>query len=162
MALPHKPNDWTDYFNGGYETFNDPFVMNKPNKSHYNFNDLRKMYVSVNNVQRVPWCINEQVLEVAQHMWDTGQLMDYTEVPLQPYLENGLERPHELRAWKFKQNKIRRINESNRSKRLVHMKLLHLANKYKEWDNVFFPCRVDYVVVVLYASLSTPTGYRLS
>ena len=52
-----------------------------------------------------------KVLEVAQHMWDTGQLMDYTEVPLQPYLENGLERPHELRAWKFKQNKIRRINE---------------------------------------------------
>ena len=144
MALPHKPNDWTDYFNGGYETFNDPFVMNKPVKSHYNFNDLRKMYVSVNNVQRVPWCINHKVLEVAQHMWDTGQLMDYTEVPLQPYLENGLERPQELRAWKFKQNKIRRINESNRSKRLVHMKLLHLANKYKEWDSVYFPSRVDY------------------
>ena len=24
------------------------------------------------------------------------------------------------------------------------MKLLHLGNKYKEWDSVYFPCRVDY------------------
>ena len=24
------------------------------------------------------------------------------------------------------------------------MKLLHLGNKYKEWDSVYFPMRVDY------------------
>ena len=95
---------------------------------------IHKMYSSVNNVQRVPWCINEKVLRVAQDMWDTGQLLDYTEVPMQPYLENGHERPDELRAWKFKQDKIRRINEANRTKRLVHMKLLHLGKKYSEWD----------------------------
>ncbi len=143
MALPHRPKDWTDYYDGGYETFNDPFVMNKPVMKHSDFG-IHKMYSSVNNVQRVPWCINEKVLRVAQDMWDTGQLMDYAEVPLQPYLENGLERPDELRAWKFKQDKIRRINEGNRSKRLVHMKLLHLGNKYSEWDEFYFPSRVDY------------------
>lgn len=143
MALPHKPKDWTDYNDGGYETFNDPFVMNKPVMSHRDFG-IHKMYSSVNNVQQVPWQINKKVLEVAQHMWDNGQLMDYTEVPLQPYLENGLERPHELRAWKFKQDKIRRINEANRTKRLVHMKLLHLGNKYSEWDELYFPVRIDY------------------
>ena len=144
LALPTEPKPWTNYWDGGYETFDDPFVMNKPVEATYDNHDLSKMYVSVNNVQRVAWCINEQVLDVARNMWETGQLLDYAEVPMQPRLEDGHERPDELRTWKFKQRKIRAINEANRTKRLIHMKLLHLGRKYKEWDSVYFPCRVDY------------------
>ena len=144
MALPHKPVDWTDYYTGGYETFNDSFVLNKPNKAHYEFFEINKMYTSANNVQRIPWQINKKVLEVAQKLWDNERLPKYNEVPMQPYLENGHERPDELRAWKFKQDKIRRLNEASRSKRLVHMKLLHLGKKYAEWDEMYFPVRVDY------------------
>ena len=144
MALPHRPREWVDYNTGGYESFKDTFVNNRPNGDDYKFFGMQRMYTSVNNVQRVAWQINTQVLEVAQRLWDNGRLPNYAEVPLQPYLENGHERPEELRAWKFKQDKIRRINEANRSKRLVHIKLLHLAKKYSQWDKIHFPCSIDY------------------
>jgi DNA-directed RNA polymerase len=59
MALPTKPRDWVDYYNGGYETFNDPFVMNRPSKANYDFFSINTIYTACNNVQRVPWQINE-------------------------------------------------------------------------------------------------------
>jgi len=144
MALPTKPRDWVDYYNGGYETFNDPFVMNRPSKANYDFFSINTIYTACNNVQRVPWQINKQILDVAQKCWELERVFDFHEVPMQPYLENGHERPEELRQWKFKQDKIRRMNESNRSKRLQHAKVMHLAKKYSEWDEVYFPARIDY------------------
>jgi DNA-directed RNA polymerase len=144
MALPTKPRDWVDFYNGGYESFDDPFVMNRPNGSNYDFASMKNLYVSVNNVQQVKWKINTKILDVARKCWELERVFDFHEVPLQPYLENGNERPEELRQWKFKQDKIRRMNESNRGRRLQHAKILHLAKKYKEWDEVYFPARVDY------------------
>ena len=144
MALPTKPRDWVDFYNGGYESFDDPFVMNRPNGSNYDFASMKNLYVSVNNIQQVKWKINTKILDVARKCWELERVFDFHEVPLQPYLENGNERPEELRQWKFKQDKIRRMNESNRGRRLQHAKILHLAKKYKEWDEVYFPARVDY------------------
>jgi len=144
MALPTKPRDWVDFYSGGYESFDDPFVMNRPNGSNYEFASMKNLYVSVNNIQSVKWKINTKILDVALKCYELERVFDFHEIPLQPYLENGHERPEELREWKFKQDKIRRRNESNRSKRLQHAKILHLAKKYKEWDDVYFPARVDY------------------
>ena len=144
MALPTKPRDWVDFYSGGYESFDDPFVMNRPNGSNYEFASMKNLYVSVNNIQSVKWKINTKILDVALKCYELERVFDFHEIPLQPYLENGHERPDELREWKFKQDKIRRRNESNRSKRLQHAKILHLAKKYREWDDVYFPARVDY------------------
>jgi DNA-directed RNA polymerase len=144
MALPTKPRDWVDFYSGGYESFDDPFVMNRPNGSNYDFASIKNLYVSVNNIQQVKWKINTKILDVARKCWELERVFDFHEIPLQPYLENGNERPEELRQWKFKQDKIRRMNESNRGRRLQHAKILHLAKKYKEWDEVYFPARVDY------------------
>jgi DNA-directed RNA polymerase len=105
---------------------------------------MKNLYVSVNNIQQVKWKINTKILDVARKCWELERVFDFHEIPLQPYLENGNERPEELRQWKFKQDKIRRMNESNRGRRLQHAKILHLAKKYKEWDEVYFPARVDY------------------
>lgn len=144
IALEDKPKDWVDYYTGGYEEFEDSFVMNRPDRAKYEFNALKKMYVSVNNVQRVPWMINTKVLEVAQKCWDLDRLFNFEEIPLQPYLEDGHEKPEELRIWKYKQDKIRRKNEARRCKRLVHAKILHLGRKYSDMKQLYFPCRVDY------------------
>ena len=144
MALPEKPRDWVDFYTGGYETFNDCFVMNRVNGSNYEFASMKNIYVSVNNIQRVPWKINKKILDVAQKCWDLERVFEFHEVPMQPYLEGGHEKPDELRIWKAKQDKIRRMNEARRSKRLQHAKVMHLAKKYSEWDDVYFPTRVDY------------------
>ena len=144
MALAEKPKDWTTYFDGGYESFDDPFVMNRPSKAQYEYLNIQKVYQSINNIQRVPWQINNKVLEVAQKCWELDRVFDFTEIPLQPYLEDGDKKPEELKLWKYKQDKIRRMNDTRRSNRLFHAKIMHLGRKYSEMEEIYFPCRVDY------------------
>ena len=144
MALPHKPNDWTEFNKGGYETFNDSFVAHRSNGNSYKFAGMVNIYEAVNNIQKVAWQINTKVLEVAKKCWELERVFDFHEVPLQPYLEDGKERPEEFKAWKYKQNKIRQKNITNRGRRLLHAKILHLGKKYAKWGKFYFPARVDY------------------
>ena len=150
MALPDRPVDWYGLLGGGYSVKHMPpqkFITGKPVDW---FKDYEKSYGhamrAVNNLQKVPWQINTEMLDVLLKCWEdervVGNIPNFGTIPEQPRYVG--ECPHELRAWKLKQKDIKTANESNSSKRYQTCRILHLAKIYSKWDEMYFPYRCDY------------------
>lgn len=150
MALDEEPVDWHTIIGGGYSSKHIapiPFFTGKPlSWFEPHLSSYSHVFSAVNNMQKVAWSINEEMLEISLRCWENkrvvGNIPQFGEIDEQPRYTG--ECPHELRAWKLKQKDIKTANEANGSKRFQACRILHLAKIYKKWDKVFFPYRCDY------------------
>ena len=147
------PVDWTSPTDGGYHTHHIrkfPLVKtgNKNYLSELKHFEMPLVYGAVNAMQRTGYKVNTFVLDVLKQVWDTG-----IEVPSLPPSENY---PIPAKPLDIATNKEARTNwkrqavvthtENNRldSKRLLFVKTLHIADKFKDEPKFHMVYQLDF------------------
>ncbi len=154
MVVPPVP--WTGIKDGAYLSLKFPLIrtplgssitdyikMSEHEGIHFN-----QIYDVVNAVQETPWKINKKVLEVMQHFWYNieedvlGCLPKKTELDKKPYPKGGSA--EDIKKWKQVSSKIYSENIRMRSHVLAFQKVLWVAEKYKDYDRVYYPHNLDF------------------
>lgn len=148
------PKRWTGVKGGGYwargrKPLNFIRVRNKKALERYRDVDMPEVYEAVNLAQSTAWAINNKVLDVV------NQLAEWRHVPIAdfPPLE-GEELPqrHEgmdedatiLKQWKKDASKVYRRERARTSRRLRFEFIVAQANKFKEYEAIWFPYNMDW------------------
>lgn len=157
------PRPWTSPFEGGYWT---PRVRRlalvKTHSKEYleelAEHDMPDVYDSVNAMQHTAWHINNKVLEVVRTLWNTGSTLggipaaDDNELPAKPtFLEEG--KPREqwseeevtlFKRWKREATDIYASNAKLKSLRLQFVKVLTVAERFEDEEEIYFPHQLDF------------------
>jgi DNA-directed RNA polymerase len=163
MIVP--PRDWSTPFNGGYITraLRGAHLVLSHSRGYLDELrtwDMPEVYSAVNAIQRTPWRINKSVLAVMQEAWGAGPrlqslLVEADEpLPAKPAgLENHkgvtaddlpLELKEQLTVWKARAAKTHEANARRASDRSGLAKKLHVADKFKDFEAIYFPHYLDF------------------
>jgi DNA-directed RNA polymerase, mitochondrial len=150
MVAPPKP--WTTLYDGGYHTIPNTLVKhlgsNKVQKDALESADLSIVLDAVNALDATPFQIDERVLSVLQHVWDTGEAVgkvpSYFEYEIPPRPE-GEDRNSEIyTAWRKEARGIYELNNSIKGTKLTVARILETANRFKDEERLFFPNQLDF------------------
>ena len=147
------PRDWTTPHDGGYLSSNiRPIKLVKINSKGY-YTELENtempvVYAAVNSLQKTAWRINTDVLKVLEQFWDIGHdvaglpAREGQEIPPKPF---DIDTNEEARNdWRKLAAKVYQANTEERSKRLSVMFTLDVANRYKQYPELFMPYQLDF------------------
>lgn len=171
-VVPPKP--WTSITSGGYwgRGRSNPRLLKIRSKrvlSRYKEVDLTRVLEAVNLIQNTPWAVNKQVLEVAK------EVMTWKHVPV-----NGIEssevtplperladevietNPAALKAWKKEAAGAYRRERSRRSRRLSTEVTIQQAEKFAQFDRIWFPYNLDFRGRVYSIPAFSPQGTDLT
>ncbi len=161
MVVP--PMDWTSPFSGGYLTHYTPRLplIKTANRNYLkeleNLGDeLKDVYDAVNTIQKTPWSINKFVLETFQKIHDNG--IPVANLPPQEDMQRPPspllfdrdsttltdEEKIKFKAWKKKATKIYDENIRIGSKRNLTARVRFMAEKYSEFESIFFVHTMDF------------------
>lgn len=172
------PRDWTGAMEGGYWTNalpQQPLVkrLNRNDPYLHELDDrlpqLETVRTAINAIQRTPWQINTQVLEVMQEAWDRGVAVAglpdrednlHVQCPrCNGWVQIGSQHsgrrdkwkhgcfdddPEVLRTWKKRAAAVHETNISARSRRLHILRSLHTAERFAQFDRIWFPHQLDF------------------
>ena len=152
MVVPPKP--WKGTRGGGYWAKGRKPVtfIRVPTKRALNrYRDVHmpEVYKAVNLAQATPWAINKKVLAVA------NAVMSWTNVPIKEFPSTEREalpiKPGDidtneeaLKAWKKAAAAVYRKDNARVSRRLSYEFSLEQANKFAEYDAIYFPYNLDW------------------
>lgn len=153
------PKDWTDINDGGYYgelavfnsmlrlyRFQDGGYYYKKYMSKLKSADLSKPMKALNSIQRTPWKIDKKVLEVAHEIIKMGG--DRAGLPCtEPF--KGLPKLHnptkqELKEHKHKAYLHYKKESSRRGKMIRVLASIKTADRFKEYERIYFPCNMDF------------------
>ena len=148
-----QPKDWSDPFNGGYvSNFIKPIKLVKTKNKAY-LEELRNVdmpivYEAVNALQRTPWQINSQVLEVMRTLWENGStvagLPPRDGIPL-PEVPHNIEESEEIRKeFRIESAKVHMQNLSILGQRIGFNIALDIAKRYEKFRKIYFPYQMDF------------------
>lgn len=167
------PKNWTTPFNGGYHT-NEvrPLTLVKTGNRNYleeiSNMDMPVVYRTINALQQTPWRINQPVLDVMKHVWDSSievpclvsredvrEVMCSecgTYVPLSQRNNRDTKTKHEcflendvaLRKWKIEAAKAHESNAKMISKRIQTNKVIWIADIMKQYNEIYMPYQLDF------------------
>lgn len=108
--------------------------------------DLSNVLNAVNSIQQTPWIINSKVLRVAEQLVNQGgdiaglpQMEPFSKLPT---LENPT--PEELKRHKKAAKLLYEKEASRRGKALrVHINL-RTAQRFEQYDKIYFPHNIDF------------------
>lgn len=161
MLMPPMP--WKSDLTGGYcgelqyiHTFirterfhtqdrNNNFFF-KQYKEQLKYADLSNVLNAVNAIQKTPWKINSKVLRIAEHLVSQGgniaglpQMEPFSKLPT---LENPSQ--EELKRHKKAAKLLYEKEASRRGKALrVHINL-RTAQRFEQYDKIYFPHNIDF------------------
>lgn len=156
MIVPPKP--WVSFEEGGYYGCLAPYaklLRLSRNKSVYQYNYMRKLkqldltpvFRAVNAVQATPWVINRKVLDVMEEIvkqgGGVGGIPLMNPLPKLPRLPETCT-DEELKAHKKHALEIKHAERVRKSKALRCLSMLALARKYAAYDEIYFPCNMDF------------------
>jgi len=147
------PKAWSTVVGGGYWTKELPELdlvkqKNKLFKKELENFDMPEVYAAVNTMQNTPYKINKFVLKVMQEAWDKGLAIggmppnvNY-DIPNKPHdIETNAE---SRKDWKRKAVMVHTENARMFSKRLLYAKIMWLAEKFKDYQTLYFPLQLDF------------------
>ena len=153
MPLQDFPKQWTpeSKWSGGYSTENGlpalPFIKTR-NKAFIRENQepMTEVMSAVNALQNTSWKINLPVLESLRRFWDEGielgGLPEKEDIEIPPFPKDS-EDVLEKRNWKRRAATIYEHNASTKSRRLLVLNTLALANKYSN-RHFYLPNQCDF------------------
>ena len=158
LPMVTTPKNWTNPNNGGYLSHRLPFIKEtyKNVKNDIPFNNMDMEFESVNSLQNTKWKINTRVLEVMKEAWDQGRIIgsmpDRNELDLPARVvpkdlkkkDMDEETKLKLKGWKVKATKVYEENIRRKSQLLQFMRTLNLANKFKDFEQIYFPYQADF------------------
>ena len=157
LPMVVKPRAWTTPYDGGYETIQ-LSVMKTSNRNYLTeleHKDINHVYRALNALQETPWRVNQTVLQVVNELWETGAETSVLpprnrdEIPRKPCEEDEVEtfitmHKEEWREWRRQASKVHLHNTRMDSKRTALAQRLWMANKFKDFDEIYFPHTMDW------------------
>lgn len=157
------PRPWTSPVDGGYwsnRVRSLPLVKTRSKEylEELSNADMDGVYDAVNAMQHTAWKINGQVIDVMRTLWDSastlGGIPSANELP-EPIKPEFLseERPKELwsedemtafKAWKRQAQEVHTRNAKLKSLRLQFVKILNIAESFRDEDEIYFPYQLDF------------------
>jgi DNA-directed RNA polymerase len=160
MIVP--PYEWSNGYDGGYRTHVVPLIkgqtksyLEEINDTHY----MDRVYKAVNAVQNTAYKVNVDVLDVVNYYWEKGieceskvlPPRDYRDIPDMPCerTEEAIAKykktnEAEWLAWKSSATFLHTMNNRENSKRATLITKLYMANKFKDYEQLFFCSNVDF------------------
>jgi len=155
--MVEEPRDWTSFSDGGFysEHLKLDFIKTSVGKNHFNFNQMRATVDTVNGLQKTPWRINEQVLDVMNYAFinrlDWGDIPVPKEVLATPFpypnkkrSEMTEEQLKTVRAWTQHKASLHDEFASSTSKYLLLSRVLGEAKRFLRYPQLFFTYQVDF------------------
>jgi len=168
MVVP--PLDWTGPNEGGYIALNVDFMRThgcQVQQEALQHADLSTVFDGLNVLGRIPWRIQKDMLNVAQKLWEDGIVIGEIPAkhdfvlppkPIKPEMRKGVdykdkESPgykeamleyNAYRAASVKYNRIYQRNMDLRSLRCALLLKLNQAEKFKNFESIYFPCNIDF------------------
>ena len=151
MPLLDFPKQWTDKWSGGYDIESGlpplPFIKTRDKAFlRDNKEKMGDVMNAVNLLQNTPWKINQRVLSAVKHAWDNGievdGLPDRDDTPIPPYPSDHVD-PIEKKMWKRRAASIYDHNAATKSRRLLVLNTIGLANKYTG-KQFYLPHQTDF------------------
>tara|TARA_B110000093_G_scaffold182773_1_gene230362 strand:+ start:113 stop:2617 length:2505 start_codon:yes stop_codon:yes gene_type:complete len=144
-----KPNAWKNdcLVGSAYKTNNvQPYKLIKRAKMNYlsemENTDISITLKAVNALQETPWRVNTEMLEALRYVYTNSLQVDKlppaNDLPLPPMVLDLTDD----KARKQNSAACARIHNQNRkfvSKRLALLQVIHLADKFKNFDELYFP-----------------------
>lgn len=154
MYLPmvERCADWKDVYSGGYLTENihpRPLVKTRDRNHLEDLNaiDISTTMATINKLQRVPWMINERVLDTLLYCWENdievGELPSSNGEPIPSKPVDIDTNKESRRRWAKLAARINHENTSNQSRRLQITKILWMAKKFSGHP-MYFPWYADF------------------
>lgn len=157
MVIP--PKDWSDINDGGYygelAVFNSLLRLYRFQDGGYYYKkymqklqsaDLSRPMKALNAIQKTPWRIDKKVLEVAHEILklggDRAGLPPTEPFPGLPKLHNPTEK--ELKEHKHKAYLQYKKESSRKGKMIRVLANIKTADRFKEYDHIYFPCNMDF------------------
>ena len=157
LPMVVKPLAWSNPFDGGYKTIGLSVIKsgNKNYLQELENTDIPNIYRAINALQETPWRVNQTVLDVVNNLWDTGVETDVLPPrdslsnPPKPCADDEVDvfkvsHPTEWREWRRKAAAVHTQNTRLESKKLALVQRLWMANKFKEFDELYFPHTMDW------------------
>lgn len=168
MVVPPLP--WASPTEGGYRALNADFMRThgcQVQQEALKHSDLSTVFDGLNVLGSVPWVINKKILHVAQKCWEDGIVLgeipsrtDF-EVPPKPIkpemredvnykdkespgYKEAIEEYKLYREASVKYNRISQKNMDLRSLRCSLLLKLNQAEKFKNFESIYFPYNVDF------------------
>lgn len=153
MIIP--PDDWQPFqlYSGGYKLPENKLPLIKSHHSlHHRVprnNPMRTVIEAINGIQKVPWKINTQVLEVVDKYFSEKRSIN----DILPFhgLQDLPPKPHDMETnenarkyWRRQANMVYRTNYENKTRFFLIAKTIHIARLLKQWDKLWFPMQLDF------------------
>ena len=158
LPMVTTPKKWTNPSNGGYLSHRLPFIKetHKNVKTDLPYSNMDMEFECVNSLQETKWKVNTKVLNVMKEAWDQGRIIgsmpDRNELNLPPSdipkdikkRDMDEETKIKFKAWKVKATQVYEENIRRKSQILQFMRTLNLAEKFKDFDQIYFPYQSDF------------------
>ena len=155
-----EPDEWTELDQGGYYTpqlrKRTPMVKTQSKRHAKMFDgDISLILSAINGVQRVPWAVNRQVLEVFKQAWDSSLSIGLP--PSEPYMIPECPLPKDLskkdmsegqlavfESWKEEARVLHTMERERVSKCFQAIRVMRLANEFSEYDRFWYVYQCDF------------------
>lgn len=149
------PEDWQPFqlYSGGYKMDENKLPLIKSHHRLHHLvprnNPMRNVIEAVNGLQKVPWKINTQVLEVVDKFFSEKRSINdilpfhgLQDLPQKPY---DMETNEEARKyWRRQANMVYRSNYENKTRFFLIAKTIHIARLLKGHNKFWFPMQLDF------------------
>lgn len=151
MVVP--PRDWTTPFDGGYLSSSiKPLKLVKTKNRAYLDElenvDMPIVYEAINAIQRTPWRINRKVAEVMRTLWDSGSgiagLPPRDGIPLPPKPYDIETNEAARKEYRIEAARTYQRNLSLLGRRIGYTMSLQLAERYVDYEAIYFPYQLDF------------------
>lgn len=151
-VVPPKP--WTGPRGGGYYTMDSKVSLVKTRNAYYleelanHVDDMPLVYEAVNAMQDTAWKINTPVLNTLRAVWFQGLQIgglprrEKEDLPAKPI--NIADDEEARQRWKRMASQTHEGNARNMSKRLQIDQIVWIADKYREFEAIYFPHQLDF------------------
>ena len=153
------PKDWDEIDNGGYygelAVFNNMLRLYRFQDGGYYYKqymkrlksaDLASPMKALNAIQKTPWKIDKKVLKVAHEIvklgGDRAGLPSTEPFPGLPKLHHPTEQ--ELKEHKHKAYLQYKKEASRKGKMIRVLANIKTAERFKDYDRIYFPCNMDF------------------
>jgi len=147
------PLDWKGPQGGGYHTntfLQKPLVKSRDRAFQGELPDIHmpRFYQAINALQRTAWSINEDVMQVMDHLWQEESglagLPRRVDLELPEKPANFAADQEARRDWKRKTATIKEQNMRARSLRVQVVKILFMARRYADMGRFWYPFTADF------------------
>lgn len=154
-----EPDDWTGLNSGGYwsEAMRQrtPFIkgLSSSEQKFVADHDLTQVYQAVNAMQKTPWCVNTDVLEVVQELWEKNisvGLPKKEPVNIPKFKVDTKPKDmdpdtfQEFIAWKAEVSQLYTDEISRASRAYEVSRVIRMAQNYSKYDAIWFVYQCDF------------------